>query len=825
MNNRKKKILGMVVAGTILLTPTAYATPATSTNDPKQDSTENDVNARLEEAKQKVIKAKEKLKETKSDLSDAETKKEEANNKVKQAEKDVEKAKAKVEEAQSKAQSTDKDKVEAARQTLQKAEAAKKEAEKVKEEAYNKSVKPAEEKVKETEKKLEEATSADNLAKANLEGIQKDFAALNGAEKRLETAKENLKKAKDSLDAKTAEVAKIQKLLDTSKDNYNEYLNELNELKEKEANAKEEATNAPSMLKQGSIAYFKDKVKRNPNNESAKRAVKILTDKEFNSTSSDINPGDEDDTTSLKNMKKALERIKQGNDLRTSSENSIKNLPPLLVADDQMAQAQANVAWTKKTIRTSGQANYASKEKAENLSWGSGDPYTNPNNSWYTSEKAEYDADPNRKKPSLYKHYLNLMNSKFYSTGFACTSAWNAVQGGVNGQVFGDSKENAVSVEDYIKDLETYVNRLNNASDTHKKIKQQLDDLAPKEADYKKEIAALEETLKKAQKEAEKLQREAENAHQNVQNEERLVNDKDRIEKLYNDALSTAKKTSQEKLDAEKSIERAKLELETAKTETAEAEKNVKEKTAEVERARKDLETLEKPEKDLQQAISALSDANTRLERSKQSVQLAQEHVNNATSEYKKAEENLRNAEEDLRVAKENARPGSPIDVKTEVKGKDVHVKWLPSAKKTPVSEYIVALTKKTNGERSNDPSTLRTKVDGNTLSTVFRNVPDGYYVASVVSANGDLYSAAGMSSVVPVGAPVETNKPSDKGNVAGNSTGKNTTQGKKVVVRKVPSLAATGSDIVGLSLLTASLLVGGGVALVSRRNKTNNEL
>lgn len=124
--------------------------------------------------------------------------------------------------------------------------------------------------------------------------------------------------------------------------------------------------------------------------------------------------GDENDATSLENMKRAIAFIEECNQLRTT-DNNFPDCEPLVVNDAVMAVAQLNANWATYT-NGSYHSHAAVFNTNENLAWyyldrpGSDDPFEG----WYDQEKAIYDS----KGSGVTGHYLNIANKDLSATGF-----------------------------------------------------------------------------------------------------------------------------------------------------------------------------------------------------------------------------------------------------------------------------------------------------------------------------------------------------------------------------------------------------------------------
>ena len=170
------------------------------------------------------------------------------------------------------------------------------------------------------------------------------------------------------------------------------------------------------------------------------------------------------DSTSLKNMEKSIEYIKECNEIRKKL-----GLAEFKVSDELMAQAQTNV-------------NYAAKESkhakdfdtAENLSWGYSDPFKG----WYHDEHQWLNEaiaagtypgienmdmyEINKTYPEFFAkigHYFNVISKTYKYTGFALVKGTKYGNGIAYSQVYsGNVKTGAMTFEKYEKRFLDYYN-------------------------------------------------------------------------------------------------------------------------------------------------------------------------------------------------------------------------------------------------------------------------------------------------------------------------------------------------------------------------------
>lgn len=194
-------------------------------------------------------------------------------------------------------------------------------------------------------------------------------------------------------------------------------------------------------------------------------AVDVLKNAKY---ASSTRPGEETDATSLTNMAKSFDFMRECNQLRAE-----EGLGPLLVTDRLMAIAQSDLNWSDKNIAHSEQFNVG-----ENLSWNYKDPF----DGWYTAEKAEQGG-----------HYLNIVNKEYVTTGFAvCTAGRSRKYKVSHGQVFQFSAKETFTVDQYEKRFRSY-------SDSISAIRKEQDALKKTAESRKQQAQKLSASLKQKQ--------------------------------------------------------------------------------------------------------------------------------------------------------------------------------------------------------------------------------------------------------------------------------------------------------------------------------------
>lgn len=179
-------------------------------------------------------------------------------------------------------------------------------------------------------------------------------------------------------------------------------------------------------------------------------AANVLTSAEY---ASSTNLGAEGDASSLENVEKTFQLMRDGNAIRAEL-----GLGELKVTSTLMAYAVSDCNWSYNKMQHAQQFNVG-----ENLAWGYGTAaydrnssvYSNPFRGWYDEEKQAFDdavASGNypglasmsawkiySKYPDLFQevgHYLNVIDPDYTVTGFAYNNASGALYGCASGQVF-----------------------------------------------------------------------------------------------------------------------------------------------------------------------------------------------------------------------------------------------------------------------------------------------------------------------------------------------------------------------------------------------------
>ena len=216
--------------------------------------------------------------------------------------------------------------------------------------------------------------------------------------------------------------------------------------------ASEESSNKISA---GSYAFFEDM-----GSTAALDALNNCQYAEYN------NKGDENDATSLENMKLAIEFLEEYLEIRAQEGCTTE----VKVSDSMMAMAQADV-------NASSPLGYNHPKQfgvAENLAWGYLDPFVGwcSEKTWCERQGLEV-TDKNGAG-----HYLNIVGEGYNVTGFAVSQNGGKYDS-AHGQVFSTEREDAdtfYTVSEYKDRFMDYYNQLNSAVEETNAKKAALDE-------------------------------------------------------------------------------------------------------------------------------------------------------------------------------------------------------------------------------------------------------------------------------------------------------------------------------------------------------------
>lgn len=290
--------------------------------------------------------------------------------------------------------------------------------------------------------------------------------------------------------------------------------------------------------------------------------------------------GDENDATSLENMKAAIEYLKECNAIREKD-----GVAPLKVDYYTMALTQLKANWSAKTDEGHYSKLYCN---GENIANGYGGFMGSPFKGWYTEEKvvydyicqkygtglSEYDTNKYAKQiqndPTLLKeaidacgfhyyttsegltekqvlmlnqnhiqvgHYFNVIENRFVSTGFAINQHGTMGTGNFFAQDFmcdtNTSYHNHThiirTVEEFEKEFNAYYDSLMNAQANYNRAKAELSEIASEKVAEETKLSGLNTqksnkvaekgTLENNKKEAESKLKEAQNVYDKLKKE------------------------------------------------------------------------------------------------------------------------------------------------------------------------------------------------------------------------------------------------------------------------------------------------------------------
>lgn len=277
-----------------------------------------------------------------------------------------------------------------------------------------------------------------------------------GLDTQLETAKTNLATANDNLD-------EAQRKLDEANAKNNS----------KVEKAEQALKEAQAQYDLGSAGFFKAMAEEG--NVDADVAYRIITAKgtemqDGGNKDIDISGythlGEENDTTNLENMKKAVDNLGLINVYRKKEGTGLSDVK---ISYSLMAISQWNGNYSSTVHNHAGSFNIA-----ENLAWG----YPNPYDGWYDKEKKIYDEavakDPTLKNYTAYElsqqnpnfyysvgHYLNIVDPQWESMGYAYSPT-----GGEYAQSFtwhnGKYSKSPVTIEDFQSKFNSYYTKVKN---------------------------------------------------------------------------------------------------------------------------------------------------------------------------------------------------------------------------------------------------------------------------------------------------------------------------------------------------------------------------
>ena len=350
---------------------------------------------------------------------------------------------------------------------------------------------------------------------------------------------------------------------------------------------------AHEKLAQGSYGYFIAE----GDTRAADRIMSYVNDPDYDKY---FNLGNEADATSLDNMKKSLEFLKECNELMER-----EGLTPFVVNNEQMALAQIGTNVASVTGDHSGEVG------AENLAWGSFDILgTSPYDAWYDHEKELYESG--ERDWHKVGHYLNLIGDNRI-TGFAFHSpVWDEdghfVYSQTYGQTFGYDQ---VTAPEQIRTLEDYTKRF---MDYYNKV---YDDLNGEQAALDA-LNAAKDNLAAAQKDVDAANANALTAKDALNTASRKKNEQqsvvDGTQTQLDQETEDLNAKTQKQQEAQIAYQNAVAEVENTTNELEQAKQNCENKKA-----------------TLAETLQQLEDAKVVTEAKKQALEVEMKHYENVT--------------------------------------------------------------------------------------------------------------------------------------------------------------------------------------------------
>lgn len=328
---------------------------------------------------------------------------------------------------------------------------------------------------------LENATAATNTALEDYTAKQKASADAKTA---LESAKTNLNSSNLKLEDLNKKIQTTKAAYDVAKAAYDEEVAKLDDLSKAVVTAKNNVDslqssydNAVEKYNLGIVGFLKEV---DPNNSYVLANKYFATDNNY-----DMNLGGENDPTSLENMIKAIDYIKECNALRKAG-----GVDELKVDTISLVYATDNAGFNIQQLNNhQGYSHSGMHAGGENIAIGPEE--WDPFEGWYEEEYALYqqalketNEDGSLKYPGLegmssYKcyttyeelwhelgHWYNIMDPTYKYTGYALGSTKSS--GVESNQIFSKTQSGvAYTVEEYEKVLTTYTDSINEKIDAY----------------------------------------------------------------------------------------------------------------------------------------------------------------------------------------------------------------------------------------------------------------------------------------------------------------------------------------------------------------------
>lgn len=411
--------------------------------------------------------------------------------------------------------------------------------------------------------------------------------------------------------------------------------------KHAEDEAQKRLADAKAQYSKGSAGFF-DYLARQ-GNKDAEQAYKILTAKgtemqDGYNKDVDISGythlGQPGDATCLENMKVAVDHLDDVNAYR-QNENKTEgtNLQDLKVTHSLMAIAQWDANYSASNL---GHAQVF--KAAENVAWGSGNPYDR----WYDSEKEVYKSGEN----GVIGHYKNIVDPDYVAHGYAVVAGDNVPMFGIewaqtfaSGSPYGwsDYAEGAITVAQYQEIFNEY----------YKAVIKEQEDAEKFLNDLKSGANVKTEGQKKAEKELAEAQQAYDQAAANLNtskaSQTTAHTKANKAEQDLTDAKNAAKAFEEKMTALGKDIEKAEADRKAAEAgktratdELAELKSSENEATGRLEEAKINT-NAQKTVTDKQQAVTAV------LENEKKAFDTAKAEALNSLNDAKTRLETFRN--------------------------------------------------------------------------------------------------------------------------------------------------------------------------------------
>lgn len=519
----------------------------------------------------------------------------------------------------------------------------------------------------ETEKAVAAAEKALQDAQADAESAVNDKAL----------ALQTLQDAREAYDSAVAQREQATKDLEDAKKVEANAQQRLADVEAQVATAAAKIQEAQDVINQGSYGFFVYH-----GSEGAVKVIDLILeyqDAEDTTMTEGMrtNLGAEDDATGLNNVEKALEIIRQGNEYRATDNNFVgeKHQAPLLVTDTMMAIAEVRANASSDFGTHWSYLGSQGYHVGENLTWG----YTNPQQGWYTDEKAVWDwmlengYDPNSYESFTQEireqcakelglpsyafvqvgHYENLMDDYYKYTGAAYDGDWPTASQEFAGELKQKGlTDKTYTVDEYLADFLEYKNKVEGDLEKAKKAHEEVVSLYNELNENNGLTVSEKEAIDKATTALETATIAENAANQKVTEAQEAFNTKSEIVE-EKQAVVTEKET--ELSNAQDADNSAYSALETAVSEELDATQEVKKQEEAVANAEVTLEmaqeTVEVAKENLAEAEEVINTMNDAVAEAHEAVVQAQGNVETVDENIAVASEEVQQAEQAVQQA------------------------------------------------------------------------------------------------------------------------------------------------------------------------------